>query len=170
MRRVVGGLGALAALALPGLVIACDGDALDTVRVCGDLVVPDDLVALRVTVSSVVEGALVERTGGAVVLDDPDDLSDDARQLPIAVAVGAVTGLRNVRVQALDADGAEVARGDVLVDGPADGALIVNLGHACLGFTCPLGQTCEDGSCTVTPAAGTRACVGGPSTPEVGTP
>lgn len=167
MRRLVGSV----AVVVAGLVIACDGDGLDTVRVCGDLAVPDDLVALRVTVSSIVDGALVERTAGLSVLVSDDDLSgadgdvvagaggaDTTRQLPIEVAVRSVSGTRNVRVQALDARGAEVMRGDTLVEGRPDGAIIVNLARACLGFECALGQTCEDGACTVTPAAGSRAC------------
>jgi hypothetical protein len=135
---------------------ACDDSTLDTVRVCGDLVVPDELVALRVTVWSVGDGVLTERTGGAVVLSEE---GAKTRQLPVEVAVRAVSGERVFRAQALGADGTEVGRGEVLVSGSPSEAVVVNVTRACLGFVCPLGQTCEDAACVITPAAGTRACL-----------
>jgi len=133
---------------------SCDDAGLDTVRVCGDLVVPAELVALRVTVLSVGDGGLRERTGGALVLYEEDDVAGEEQQLPVAVAVAAVGGTRVFRAQAIGRDGTEVGRGEVLVSGSPGGAVVVNLSRACLGFVCPLGQTCEASACIVTPAAG----------------
>jgi len=56
----------LTAVALSG----CGDAVLDTVRVCGDLIVPDELSAVRVTVLTEDNGVLVERSGGVVVLED----------------------------------------------------------------------------------------------------
>lgn len=140
---------------------ACDDSPLDQVRVCGDVRVPDEIVAVRVTVLSVGAGVLTERTGGVVDLAGPDEEDSNIRQLPVEVAVKAVAGERVFRAQALDADGAEVGRGEVLVSGSPSEAVVVNLSRACLGFVCPLGQTCEDATCVVTPAANTRACMAG---------
>jgi len=147
-------------LALFALAIGCDDAALDTVRVCGDLRVPAEFVALRVTVLSIGDGQLDERTGGAIVLADEeaDDNATSVKQLPVEVGVAAISGARVFRVQALGRDGNEVGRSEVLVAGSPSDPVVVNLSRACLGFVCPLGQTCDDGACIVTPAA-SSACL-----------
>ena len=129
------------------LLIACGDNALDRVKVCGDLVVPRDLVAVRVTVLDL---ALTERAAGV------SDLASS--QLPVVVSVPVVPGDRVIRAQALDVDGAEVARAEVLVSSGA-GSIVLNLAQACLGQDCALGQTCVDGACVVTPdAAASKRC------------
>lgn len=144
-REVIRVLTLLAPLVL-GAAPACADDALDPVRVCGDLIVPGDLVAVRVTV---LDEALAERGGGVVELDGASP-----RQLPVEVAVPHHVGRRVVRAQAIGEGGVEVARADVLADGAAGERVTLNLVADCLGQLCPLGQTCLAGACTVTPEAG----------------
>jgi hypothetical protein len=130
---------------LLGAAPGCADDALDRVRVCGDLSVPADLVAVRVTV---LDEALTEVAGGVVDLD-----GDAPRQLPVDVAVTHIGGRRVIRAQAIGAAGVEVGRAEVYVANGGGDAIVVNLARDCLGQVCAAGQTCRDGACTVTPDA-----------------
>lgn len=129
-------------------VASCGDDPMEALLVCGDLDVPTQLDALRV---SLVDDAQEVRFTGLVALAEcaPERL----RQLPVNVELPLVEAPRWLRVQGL-LDGVEAVRVElpVAVNGRRD-LLTVNLTERCLGVTCALGQTCVDGSCVVAPEA-----------------
>jgi len=71
----------LCAAVLIAAATGCSDQVLDTVKVCGDLAVPAELTAVRVTVLTERDGVFVERADGVVVLAREDlVVADDTTQ------------------------------------------------------------------------------------------
>jgi hypothetical protein len=151
--------------AIAVLMMACD-EPTQTLRVevCGDLVVPSEVQALRVVVRG---DDRVERWSGVTPLADappdagtPDAGTPDAGPAqgacPGGVALHAVLEMEAaggqpwVEVQALNA-GVTVATGEARA---VQDAVTVIVAAACLGVRCAEGQTCVDGPCEAVPLGG----------------
>lgn len=153
--RTVVGFARAAGLVAVGLALSgCLGDPTIDFRVCGDPVVPGDIDALRM---SVLDQDMHERHAAVLELVDTDT-GDVVDNLPLTRAIPCGTGLGWARIEAL-LDGVEVivfARrvGEL----ESKGSVNMRLSLACLGVTCPLGQTCiEDpdtgeGECELAPS------------------
>lgn len=136
-----------------GLVVAvilCAGclyeDPVFNVKVCGDVRVPQDVDAFRVTIlDAQLETELVSGTRELVSCPGIVTLS-----LPQNVELAAVAGESWVRVQGLK-EGLTVSRFDRRVRvGDDEGAdILVSITRACLGNMCARGQTCIDGECVL---------------------
>lgn len=137
--------------------LGCGDDPLERVRVCGDLLAPDELTAVRVVLVRA-DGGRDELSAGVVELVSPDGLAID--QLPIVVSLSTASGTHVVRAQGIGANGAEIIRSEVLVGNDEDdaGDVVVNLAGDCIGMMCALGQTCVGGACTVIPEARGQRC------------
>lgn len=143
-------------LASPG----CADEAELAVRVCGDLVVPDDADAIRITTR---EASGAESLGGVVELlscpqgslTPPEDVV--ITRLPVDYTIPGEEGERFVVAQAIKA-GIEVARVETRVTAASAGVteVTLQLARSCLGSTCPQGQTCLSGTCQITPFAATE--------------
>ncbi len=144
---------ATARLALVGLafgLLACGADGGEPLRLCGDLAVPSDVDALRV---SVLDETQASEHFSAVIelLECP---AERLTQLPLDFEVPKITANSWLRVQGL-AGGAEVLRVELRAGPDPDRARIaVALTRQCLGRACPVGQTCLDGACVIAPEAG----------------
>jgi len=114
------------------------------VRVCGDLNVPAEMDALRVSFRNEIFGEL----RGAVV-----GLVDEAgvRSLPLSVSLPADRDARWVIAEAL-LEGIVVGRFDRRVTTLEDGSSVgLVLTQVCYRMTCPTGQTCVDSACVTAP-------------------
>ncbi len=118
-----------------------------SVRVCGDLLVPNDLDAVRVTAFDASGEAVV--VGVLPLLACPEA---GLTHLPVTRILGSLDGEHLIQVQALE-DEVEIARVEVRarLDGTTE--IPVVLDKRCIGIDCPLGQTCIGG-----PDGGPVAC------------
>lgn len=133
----------------------CLGDPTLDFHICGNPVVPGDVDAIRM---SVLDQDMHERHAAVMELVD-SDTGDVVDSLPVTASIPCGTGLGWARVEAL-LEGVEVivfARR--VADLEAQGAVDMAISLACLGVTCPLGQTCieneetGDGECELAPSA-----------------
>lgn len=136
-----------------------------TLEVCGELVAPLEVDALRVSLLD--DTRLAETFAGVYELGTCD--IDSSVQLPVEVDLPDQAGDVWIGVQGLS-DGVVVTRVEVrleppTLDGPEVTVVPVNLTRDCLGVDCAVGQTCRDGVCVVTPwhHDDPATCVGGPT-------
>lgn len=155
IRRTVVGFACSAGLLAAGLALGgCLGEPTIDFRVCGNPVVPGDIDAVRM---SVLDQDMHERHAAVLELVDTDT-GNVTDTLPLTASIPCGTGLGWARIEAL-LEGVEVivfARrvGDL----EAQGSVNMRLSLACLGVTCPLGQTCMEnetgeGECQLAPSA-----------------
>ena len=139
----------------------CPGEPpLLAVSVCGDVLVPDQVDAVRV---SVLDSDRNEFASGVLQLVEcpADRLKDLPQVLEFTPPVGEV----RVVAQALKG-GVEVARSERSVADASEGASVtVALQVSCFGLTCPIGKTCVDGTCELVADANGVACSSGQADP-----
>lgn len=140
-------------------------DPVFRIEVCGDVRVPEDIDAYRITVwDSTLDTEL--QSGTRELVQCPGVQTID---LPQVVELSAVSGDSWVRVQGLK-NGVPVSRFDrrVRVGDDEDAEIIVSITRSCLGVTCAKGQTCFDGTCALADFTSTsEICTGTtPSTPD----
>jgi len=134
----------------------CDDSTSLSVTVCGDMMVPGDFDTVRISAWVGVEKEVV--AGVIELLECPGSL---LTQLPLTHRMGAQSGERRVVAQALK-DGVEVGRVETRVQLSGDTDVVVlRLDAGCIGVSCPLGQTCLEGACRVTPFASEEPMVCG---------
>ena len=139
MRRGWSGL-----LGVLWLLAACGGSPETRVRVCGDVSVPGEVDALRVSLRDEIFGEL--RAGVLELVTD-----EGVRGLPVTMTFPPVRETQWVTVVAL-LEGVEVARFDRHTGTlPEDADVHLVLTSACYRFTCPRGQTCLDALCDTAP-------------------
>jgi len=136
------------------LIVALAGcsqpDATVEVRVCGDVEVPRQVDSIRV---SLLDADRQTREQGVVEL-----LKCPAGRvvgLPVALSLSPIEGAGFLQVQGLK-EGEVVAESERTVELSQDADQFVQLPltRACVGVvSCPLGQTCLQGSCRVAPPA-----------------
>lgn len=154
-------------------VVLCVGgcfyeDPVFRIEVCGDVRVPQDVDAYRITIwDPNLETELL--SGTRELVQCPGVKVTD---LPQVVELSAVSGESWVRVQGLK-NGVPVSRFDrrVRVGDDEDADIIVSITRSCLGVTCPKGQTCFDGSCALADfSSSSEICSGttptGPDVPD----
>jgi hypothetical protein len=132
---------------------ACSSDETELfVEICGDLSVPTELDSLRVAILD--EQRRSVRSGVRELLQCPGDRISALPQsvsFPLLEGEGwiVVTGLR---------DEVEIIRFErrIHVEGQESNPIVAYLDRQCLGFQCPLGQTCLQGRCQLTPVATSR--------------
>lgn len=158
---------ALVMSTLPYALMGCgraEGDV--EIEVCSDASVPDQIDSIRVSVLDAERQELVAGVRDLVVCPEdrlltlPQTIVFDGVDAPDAWVV--VQGLR---------DDVVVARFERRVALSTQESEFVRLGltAACLGVTCPLGQTCVDGTCEVAPRAEPEGVCGEqPDPPEMG--
>jgi|GEM_PF-1616872 len=131
---------------------ACPGDPLVQLQLCGDWSVPSGLDAIRVSTLS--EDRQTETYAGVfeLVVCAADGSVVDLRQLPVQLSFTAPDTPMWVVIQGLK-DGAEVMKQEVRIKAQpqADIQVPVRFTQSCGGVDCPLGQTCVDGECVITP-------------------
>jgi len=121
-------------------------DPVFKVEVCGDVRVPLDVDAFRITIfDAQLDKELV--SGTRELVSCPGVVT---KGLPQSVELAAVSGESWVRVQGLK-DGVTVSRFDRRVRvGEDEGADVrVSITRACLGIMCAKGQTCIKGDCVL---------------------
>jgi hypothetical protein len=124
--------------------LACAGSSDTQVRVCGDLQIPGDADALRVSLRDEIFNEL--RAGVVDLVDD-----EGVRALPVTVELPSSNATRWVSAVAL-LEGVEVARFDRHTGALSEGAEVdLALTSVCYRLTCPRGQTCLDGACDTAP-------------------
>ena len=125
------------------------------VSVCGDVAVPMQIDAVRV---SILDAERAEVASGVRELIECP--ADRLRSLPQEFEFTQRPGEIRIVAQAL-LDGVEVGRSERLVLDASEGAeLTVALEAACVGVTCPLGQTCVAGGCELVADATGLGCGG----------
>ena len=133
-----------------------------TLEVCGELVAPLEVDALRVSLLD--DTRETETFAGVYELGTCD--IESSVQLPIEVNLPEQAGAVWIGVQGL-ADGVEVIRAEVRLEPPGLGTTVVplNMVRDCLGVDCSTGQTCVEGECVVTPwhHDDPAICDGGPT-------
>lgn len=136
------------AFAVALLVLAgCKDDPIVTVQVCGNVSVPAEVDAVRVSLRD---------SSYEVVLDGVQEFiqcpAGLVGGLPTSTAFSGQSGDRYIVAEALK-DGIVRASVATRLQFPPDDDLTVTLRLTvdCLGKTCPLGQTCLDGDCKVVP-------------------
>ncbi len=131
-------------VALLALALGCgeESDQL-TVRICGDIPVPAGLTEVRV---SVLDNDRQPRHAGVMdLLVCPQEI---VRKLPQDIKISALPGAQWVVVQGLQ-DGVEVVRFERRVDPDGSRLVVAPLRADCLRASCPLGQTCVEGTCVI---------------------
>jgi hypothetical protein len=121
------------------------------VSVCGDLQVPRQMDAVRVSLLG--PDRTTREEGVIELLKCP---AGDVEQLPIRTSFAPPDGEGWIVVQGLSR-GAVVARVESRLETEADESIEIRLPltESCLGaFSCPAGQTCLQGECRVAPVAG----------------
>ncbi|MBA2665286.1 MAG: hypothetical protein H0U74_23560 [Bradymonadaceae bacterium] len=146
-RLILAGLGLWLILTLITLGGCSRDDAQVQISVCSDMSVPGELDAIRVTVLD--EARVQQRTGILELLECP---AERVKTLPQAVHFDPVAGDVWIVVSGF-LDGIERVRFERRADmaNAPDGEITTILRRACLGFSCPLGQTCVNGRCDQVP-------------------
>ena len=121
----------------------CGDSGKFSVKVCGDIKVPQQIDGLRVSLLSPSGKEL--RSGVIELLQCP---SEKIQELPIKYEFSEVDGgdQIRVRVQGLKQE-VEVARAELKLEADEYDEAIVGINQACLGVSCPLGQSCFKGEC-----------------------
>lgn len=153
-------------LLVGGGVAAC-GPPSDTVivEVCGDVQIPTDIDALRVSIMSADRteyraGTLDLLNCGGVPLTLPHTIEIEA---PVGDVWVAVTGLQS-DLEVMRSE----RRLEVKDSGPAQEAFL-SLTRSCMRVTCAVGQACIDGLCEQVPWPDTElSCSGGPPSAGAG--
>ncbi len=142
------------------VVSGCPGEPpLLRVDVCGDVSVPVQVDAVRV---SVLDSNRVEVASGVRQLVECP--ADRLKTLPQVFEFTPPLGEVRVIAQALK-DGVEIARSERSVQDASEGAEVrVALQQVCIGLSCPLGRTCVDGACELVSDANGTGC-SSPSAP-----
>jgi len=114
------------------------------VRICGDVLVPGHIDAVRV---SVLDANRVERRAGVMELVRCTGVNE----LPQNVELNLLEGDVWIVIQGLK-NGQEVMTFERRAKVGADGAeVLVGLNRDCIGIRCALGQTCVGGACVLAP-------------------
>ena len=146
----------------------CPGEPpLLAVSVCGDVSVPDQVDAVRV---SVLDANRDEFASGVLQLVECP--ADRLKNLPQVLEFTPPVGEVRVVAQALKG-GVEVARSERSVADASEGASVtVALQTTCIGLTCPIGRTCVDGACELVADANGSPCSSSQVDPgpDAGTP
>ena len=132
-----------------------------SIEICGDLVVPDELDAVRLLVE---QSGETQPAGGYIDLLDPARDPEDpcpaiVHHLPVHFDL--VEGRRDMLVSAQGLlDGlvrlTSHAKADFPSSGPSPVTLV--LSRACVGVSCSMGQTCLQGQCELIPYGDSAAC------------
>lgn len=171
-----------AALALT----ACPGDPYVRVHVCGDVQIPGQIDALRLTLFDETQQELFSAVRELFVPGegDPADAGTadagptdggegedggactpgTAQPLPRTFDLHAGRGQMWLVVEGL-LDGVAVVRADARVEQPVRGVAVVSVGLQpdCLGVRCAYGQTCAEARCQIAVFGGDPdACAGAP--------
>ncbi len=128
------------------------GDEIDF-EVCGDLVVPDDIDALRFLV---LDNDMEEISAGV-----RDLTGDHAANLPVSSSLPSGSGSGWTRVQGLRAGVAVIVFSRRIGDLEGTSAVDMVLTLDCLGQDCALGQTCVSGTCILAPVGNEAPGCGG---------
>lgn len=140
----------LPALALLTLAACSQPEHEVDVQICGDVAVPYQIDSIRV---SLLDADRQTRDEGVVeLLACP---SGTVKELPVALTFSPIAGQAYLRVQGLK-NGREVVtiENQIELTRESDVAVRLPLTRACVGVSsCPLGQTCVQGACEVTPPA-----------------
>jgi hypothetical protein len=154
-------------LIAPVALLAACGPSSNTlfIEVCGDVQIPADIDAVRI---SVLEADRTEHRTGTL---DLLNCGGESLALPQTTEIEAPFGDVWVVVQGLQ-DGLEVMsserRLNIEEKGPAQDVL-VGLTRSCMRIACTLGQTCIDGVCEQAPwESDDGACSGGPPSDGAG--
>lgn len=155
-----------AVFALFSTLLGCTAPAnLVFIEICGDVFVPADVDALRISILD--EDYNEYKSGTLELLRCPEDVE---LELPQTTELEAPYGNVWVAVQGLQ-QGVEVVRSErrlLIEDGEPAQDVLVGLTRSCMRITCPKGLTCIDGVCEQAPwESDEEVCEGGP--PSMGT-
>jgi hypothetical protein len=145
--------GRLGLLSLVLAMAGCLGGEEIDFEVCGDLMVPDDIDALRFLV---LDDDMEEVSAGV-----RDLVGDSVASLPVSASLPSGSGSGWTRVQGLKAGVAAIVFSRRIGDLDGTSAVDMVLTYDCLGQDCSLGQTCVSGTCILAPVGNEAPGCGG---------
>lgn len=143
------------------LLASCGPGPHLAIEICSDLVVPEDLDAVRLLAT---HSGDEESLGGFLDLLDPDRRDDDpcpkiVHHFPVDFMLVEGRGDMLLTAEGL-AEGVVKVTGHGRASFPDQGGerVVLSLERACIGVTCARGQTCQGGVCDPIPWGDASVC------------